>query len=129
MSRDPLTAGFTAVELLITLFVAAVFLIAGYQLFSVIIQQSGDARNEAKVSGIAYTYLRQYETRATYPCSSLTEANQAVTIEGVVDARLTATIACASSYSTRLSKVTVTIEYNTPRKTTSFSSFKNVGEQ
>ena len=33
----PSNAGFTAVELLITLFVAAAFIIAGYQLFNIVI--------------------------------------------------------------------------------------------
>jgi prepilin-type N-terminal cleavage/methylation domain-containing protein len=35
------TSGFTAVELLITLFVAAAFLIAAYQLFNLVVKDGG----------------------------------------------------------------------------------------
>lgn len=122
-------SGFTAVELLITLFVAAVFLIAGYQLFSVILQQGGEARNEAKVSSVAYSYLRQYEAKATNPCSAQTESNLPLTIEGVVDARLSSSIGCVAGTSSRLSRITITITYNNPQKSVSFTSYKNMGNQ
>ena len=38
------TAGFTAVELLVTLFVAAAFLLAGYQLFNFVIRDGSKNR-------------------------------------------------------------------------------------
>jgi prepilin-type N-terminal cleavage/methylation domain-containing protein len=65
-------AGFSAVELLITLFIAAAFVATGYQLYSVIIQDGEAAREQAKASNIAYDNLRRYSPQATSPCSTVT---------------------------------------------------------
>jgi Tfp pilus assembly protein PilV len=59
MKRTSVVAGFSTVELLITLFVAAVFLAAGYQLYLVTVRDSGDVRQRARASAIAYDYLRR----------------------------------------------------------------------
>lgn len=108
------TAGFTAVELLITLFVAAAFLTAGYQLFSLVIQDGGDTRAEATVNNEAYNYLRQYTNAATNPCAVSTPiSNSAVTIEGVTDSRITVSISCPQTSTPSLSRVEVAISYQT----------------
>lgn len=62
--------GFTAVELLITLFVAAAFLATGFQLYTAIIQRGGDARQMAIASNYAYSSLRSLA--ATTPACSTT---------------------------------------------------------
>ncbi len=119
-------SGFTAVELLITLFVAAVFLIAGYQLYSFVVQRSSDARNETRISNVAYDYLRQYEARITNPCTSLTPVSNAlITVDGLTDVRITVAINCPNSSVNRLSRIQVTAVYNNPRQTFSLSTFKN----
>lgn len=46
--------GFTAVELLITLFIAAIFLFSGYQLYTQVTYDGADAEKMAKVSNIVY---------------------------------------------------------------------------
>lgn len=108
------TAGFTAVELLITLFVAAAFLTAGYQLFSLIIQDGGDTRAESTVSNEAYNYLRQYSNSATNPCAVSTPlSNSPVTITGVSDSRVTVNVSCPQSSTLSLNKVEVVITYET----------------
>lgn len=56
--------GFSTVELIITLFVASIFLVAGYQLYSVIIKDGGETRLQAKAGNLAYDYLQQYKIKA-----------------------------------------------------------------
>lgn len=51
--------GFTAVELLITLIVASMFLFAGYQLYTQVTRDGNDANKLAKVSNTAYEMLRE----------------------------------------------------------------------
>lgn len=63
--------GFTTVELMATLLVASLFLISGYQLFSAVSYQSGQARNMGEASNIGYKILRQQTYSAvTNSCSS-----------------------------------------------------------
>lgn len=52
--------GFTAVELLVTIIVAAMFTITLYQLMISVNNSSTAARNRATASDIAYTNLRKY---------------------------------------------------------------------
>lgn len=107
------SAGFSAVELLITLFVAAMFLAAGYQLYTFVMTDSGNTRAEASVSNTAYNYLRQYATSATNPCAASTVvSNQPISITGVDSPFLTVTLSCPQSAATTLSKVDVQITYN-----------------
>lgn len=63
-------AGFSAAELLITLFIAAAFVATAYQLYSVIIKDGGDTRSLARASNIAYDNLRRYSPLATNPCTT-----------------------------------------------------------
>jgi prepilin-type N-terminal cleavage/methylation domain-containing protein len=51
--------GFTAVELLITLIIASMFLFAGYQLYTQVTRDGNDANRLAKVSNTAYEMLRE----------------------------------------------------------------------
>lgn len=55
-----LQSGFTAVELLITLFVASVFLFSGYQLFTQVVRDGADAQRTARLSSRTYDTLRTY---------------------------------------------------------------------
>ncbi len=119
-------SGFTAVELLITLFVAAAFLIAGYQLFSVVVRDGGATRAESRASNIAYDYLRTYEAQATVPCTAQSPAtNNPITVEGVVDATLTVAITCPNASTPDMSKVEVTIQYNNPREQVKHANYVN----
>ena len=68
MSKIAAQNGFTVVELLITLFIAAAFLVSGYQLFNLIIKDGGQTRAESRASNVAYDYLRKYSSSAVFPC-------------------------------------------------------------
>ncbi len=118
------TQGFTAVELLVTLFVAAAFLIAGYQLFNVVMRDGGETRAQAAAANTAYAYLRQYSDSATNPCTPLAPlTDEPITVESLQKVTLTITIECIQSDAPSLSKITAIIKYNTPQKTLTYSTY------
>ncbi len=112
--------GFSAVELLITLFVAAAFLISGFQLYAVVIKDGGEARLKVNASNVAMDYLQQYKSSATNPCtnpSSLPTDSPISGVNGLSNVTLTVSITCPYSAITSISKVSVTIKYGTPQQT------------
>lgn len=108
------TSGFSAVELLITLFIAAIFLMSGYQLYTVVIEDSGRTRAESTVANVAYNYLRQYSTSAANPCVASTPiTNQSISIEDINSPVLTIAITCPQPATTTLSRIEASITYGT----------------
>jgi hypothetical protein len=76
MIKTKSQSGFSAVELLITLFIAFLFIMMGYQLYSVAMQGGGESRTRAHANDYAYTELRFWSSYvqalpASFPCSSL----------------------------------------------------------
>lgn len=127
-------SGFSAVELLITLFVAGVFLITGFQLYAVIIKMGGDARQQAIAADTSADYLQKYESAATSPCTNQSPlANSPITVSGLSNVTVSVAIQCPfgvsyvsnSRYSTSsyVSKVVVTIKYGTSQTILTNSSY------
>jgi Tfp pilus assembly protein PilV len=118
-------SGFTAVELLITLFVAAAFLIAGFQLFNLVIRDGGQTRSESRAANVAYDYMRQYAASSTtIPCTASTPLNGApITVDGLVNATVTVTITCLPDAIESLSKVEVSLAYNAPTQTIKYATY------
>ena len=117
--------GFSTVELLVTLFVATAFLLTGYQLYSMIISDSGETKAQAKANNYAYTLLQQYKatekaTLASANCAqSLNNAvSPAPTIAGLSNVSATVDITCPNSDVTTVAKVQITLKYGntTPRQ-------------
>lgn len=111
-------SGFTTVELLITLFIAAAFLMSGYQLYSLIIKDGGDARATAKASNVAYDYLQRYKPSATNPCTVQTPLNNSsITVATLSSVTVTVAITCPYGSTTpSISKVQVTLKYGSPQQ-------------
>lgn len=65
--------GFTTVELMVTLIIASLFIVSGYQLYNAVTLQSGKAREMAEASNIGYEVLRnegsEYVSTAN-PCAT-----------------------------------------------------------
>lgn len=123
-------AGFSTVELLITLFVAAAFFIAGYQLYSLIIKDGGQTRAQAKASNVAYDYLRRYSASTANPCEVSTPLDEeSITVTGLSRVTVTVKITCPYSTSsgandaTSVSKVEVTVKFNTPQKLVQYATY------
>lgn len=113
-----LSNGFSAVELLITLIIASVFLISGYQLYSLIVKDGGEARTQSVASNIASDYLQRYKSSAQNPCAAQTPVNnQPITNSNLSNATMTVAISCPYSSQTSVNKLTVTILYGSPQQT------------
>ncbi len=114
-------SGFSAIELLITLFIAAAFTTTGYQLYSLIIKDGGDAQTRARASNIGYDNLRRYAAQTTEPCTVFTPS-PTPTIPA--NSRLggtpsiTVTISCPYGTSMPVTKVSVSVRYGnvTPQR-------------
>lgn len=109
--------GFSAVELLITLFIAATFIAAGYQLFSVITKTSGDARQQAKASNVAYDYLRRYSEQAVNPCTPVAPSPAPTIPSGtnLVNPSISASITCPYGVGSAIARVEVVVAYGNPQ--------------
>jgi prepilin-type N-terminal cleavage/methylation domain-containing protein len=117
-------SGFSAVELLITLFIAAAFLISGYQLYAVVIKDGGVARQQANAGNRANYWLQYYKASAVNPCTPSTLAtNSPDTVPGLTNVTVTAAITCPYSSTTSLSKIQVSLSYGTPQQTVSSSTY------
>jgi Tfp pilus assembly protein PilE len=106
--------GFSAVELLITLFVAAAFLVTGYQLYFTVIEASGQTRLRAIANNIAYDKLRFYAAKATATCTAKSNTTLAPTIpanSGLGSATITASLTCPFGTSSTVTAVNIDIGY------------------
>lgn len=125
MKRQSQQSGFTAVELLITLFVAAAFLIAAYQLFNLVVKDGGSTRGESRAANVAYDYMRQYAaTATTIPCTASAPLTGApLTIDGLTSATMNVTITCLPNAISSISKVDVALTYNNPAQTVEYATY------
>lgn len=117
-------SGLSAVELLITLFIAAAFLISGYQLYAVVIKDSGEARVQSRAGNATADYLQRYKPNATNPCTASTPLNdEPITVTGLSAVTVKVEITCPYTSTTSVSKVLVTLKYNTPQKIISNATY------
>jgi Tfp pilus assembly protein PilE len=124
MTQQHHESGFTAVELLITLFVAVAFLVSGYQLYNAIIKDGGKTRGEARASNVAYDYMRRYATTTTSPCSTSNPLNNSsISVSGISAAQVTVNISCPYAAVTNISKVEVSVTYNNPQQTVKYATY------
>ena len=127
MRRTAKQSGFSAVELLITLFIAAAFIGTGYQLFSVVTQNGESARQKAKASNIAYDNLRRYSPQATNPCTAVTPSPtpSIPSDSSLPNASISVSITCPYGTSIGLTKVTATVTYGNPQESVVHVLFVN----
>ncbi len=127
MSTIDKQAGFTTIELLITLFIAAAFLVSGYQLYNLIIKDGGQTRAEARASNVAYDYMRRYSASAANPCVVATPLNNsAITVNGLSAVTVTAAITCPYTATTSISKIQVTVRYNNPQQSVVYATYVKI---
>lgn len=111
-------SGFTAVELLVTLVVALLFIITFYQLYTVAVTDSNDARYRAAAGNIAYTALRDTGSKITRPCSALSPAPSTPIPPNTLPTPNSQTISITCPYGTGsdVSRISVTVKYGTPEQ-------------
>lgn len=110
-SSDP---GFTTAELLVTLFVAAAFMIAAFQLYSLVIQDSSDAAEERRANNAALFYMRKHSEKATNPCQPQDVMPlQSVAVDDLSDVYASVSITCPydASGTSSVSMVSVRLTY------------------
>ena len=107
-------SGFSAIELLITIFIAVAFLASGYQLYSAVVRNGADTRNQTTASNLAYDYLRRLSPQATNPCTAIPNSTLAPTIPNgtaLPAATITANISCPYGGASGTSLLVVTVGY------------------
>lgn len=127
MKKINAQSGFSAIELLISLFIAVAFVSAGYQLYAVILKDGSDAKLRARANDIAYDKLRYYTPQVTTPCSAVTPTPTPAlpNPSELPNATLTVTISCPYSNPDPTSKITVTVLYGTPQQEVTHAIFVN----
>lgn len=121
-------SGFTAIELLVTLFIAAMALTTGYQLYAAIAREDSNTRMDAAAGAVAYENVKRHGVSATAPCTPLRPVdNQSITIESISNAQLTVVIDCPNSAVPNLSRVTATITFGDKQRTVTHGSYVNPG--
>lgn len=116
MTQRDTQSGFSAVELLISLFIAVAFIAAGYQLYAVVIKDGADARYRAEASNIAYAKLRLYAAQATNPCTEVTPSpTPELPADTLPNGDITADITCPYGIGNPTSKVVVAVQYGSPQ--------------
>jgi len=107
--------GFSAIELIVTLFIAVLFLFMGYTLFGTIVASGSQNRHRAQADNVAFDYLRRYESTVGNTCAASTPVNNvALTGASAVDLgtpAVTVAITCPNPTLTALSLVKVTVTY------------------
>jgi len=116
-------AGFSAVELLITLLIGFLFISMGYQLYTVSIQNSGEARELAAASNLAYEKLRTIQSTGTgVPTCPVSPSTTSQNVDNNTAVRTT-TISCPSTTLTSLRLVTVKVKYNVSQREVSHAIY------
>lgn len=143
MTEQTEQSGFSAVELMISLFIAVAFIASGYQLYSVIVKDGATARYRAQASNIAYTNLRKYANQPSGNCTtgytitptptltaneikSLPQLDSLTTGGNPRPAELSVATSCPYGTSSSIWRITVTIKYGSPQKEVSHAIFSSL---
>ena len=104
--------GFTTVEILITLFVAVLFLMSGYQLYTVVLEQSADTRRMSEASNIGYEILRKTRYASVgNACSTPTTLSVPVRANNLPKPVSATVYTCKPYATTPVMRATVTVIY------------------
>lgn len=116
--------GFFSVELLVVLFIAAAFVISGYQLYTSVLDASLYGKSDIEASNLANDYMERFRYRASTPCNEKTVID-AMPISGtkLQDPKVTVKVTCPTQGVTSFlkngvsSKIESEVTYNGGRKT------------
>lgn len=107
--------GFSTVELLIALFVAAAFIATGFQLFSVVMNDSNEARLRAVAGSVVNTIIQERMNSVNSPCSPTpSSVTLPVSTSELPEASAEVTYSCPYGNSSKTTRVSVVVSYGTP---------------
>lgn len=121
-AKTQLESGFTAIELLITMIIASMFLFSGYQLYSQVNRDGAEANQAARVSNLVSEKLQSTIASPTATCGA-TIPNQTVTAAGVGSVSYVTTVTCPNSGVPTLRLVKVRATYGNPVKTLEHATY------
>lgn len=109
--------GFTTVELLISLFIAAAFIATGFQLFSVVTKDSGEAQMRAKAASIVNTTLQERSGIVGSVCTP-TPASDSFDVPAteLPQAEATVSFSCPYGDGSTTTRVNVVVTYGNPQE-------------
>ena len=108
-------SGFTAVELLVTMIIGAMFLFAGYQLYSQVSRDGVSANKAAILSNKVTEKMRTHAANQSLTCSSIV-APQTVTEPSIGSVTYTTTISCPNPNLPNLRLIRVKATYDTNKE-------------
>lgn len=114
MKHTNTSNGFSAIELLVTLFIAGIFLITGYQLYGVIIKSGAQTNSQAHAYNIVYDYMQRSKAAAEVPCQEIPPSTPLVNDNSqprLSNVTVTVTISCPYGTSSSISKVLAELTY------------------
>ncbi|MBC7512471.1 type II secretion system protein [Candidatus Saccharibacteria bacterium] len=94
MKKTNLQAGFSAIELLITLIVASMFLFSGYQIYRQVVRDGADANRVAILSNKVNEKLGQQIKNSALTCTSTVPSELNVPEPGIGPVSYTYIISC-----------------------------------
>lgn len=104
--------GFSAIELLITLFIAGIFLVSGYQMYSMITKDGSEARQQAQAYNLAKLYLQNYKSTVGATCMTTPPpAIPTINVAGLTNPSLIPSVTCPYGSASPITKITVTLRY------------------
>ncbi len=114
-------SGFTVVEVLISLFIAGILLAGAYQVYSVVISSTREARERAVASGYAHEVLQYAKSylpaTSCSPVSSTTIPSSWVTMPSTINVSSRSyTVTCPYGTSNSISTIHVSIKYGSPER-------------
>lgn len=108
------SSGFSTVESLITLFVGALLLAGGYQVYAIVTKSAQLARLQSSASNVGYELLHIKADQVPEACVASTEdgTSQIPTDAGLPDDSTAAiTVTCPYGAGEKITQVSVTIHY------------------
>lgn len=114
--------GFSTVELLISLFIAAAFIATGFQLFSVVTKDSAEARLRSKAASIANAAVQERMYLANNPCTPTPpESTLTIATADLPQATGTVTFSCPYGPASKTTRVKAVVQYGSPQQTVEWS--------
>ena len=114
-------SGFTTVELLVTLFIAVMMVVSGYQLYTAVNQRSGRVRTAAEASNLAYSRIRENSDYIAVTNDCVAQAETGASSSVVTGTTLPGTVTviirrCKPFADSDITRVTALVRYDTPVK-------------
>lgn len=120
-------AGFTTVEVLVTLFIAVTLLAGGYQAYSSVVASSKAGREQGIASNIAYENLRREAVASTVNCVATPSTDLSSRIPSAstlpTPRAMTRTVTCPFGATSPISLVTVTVSYGATNERVSHAMY------